>query len=105
MGEAQVKEIKFNEISADKFTAASPELTKTQAMGGHLRALSVLWNDMAEAADQAAIKVAYKNLQGSKIKIVDLTDIIPEYRVFLGGSRRRRQSKKRKNHKKHNNNE
>ena len=105
MGDAQVDKIEFIAIPANTFNADSPELTKTQTMGEHLRALSNLWNNMAEAANPDAIKVAYKALQDSKIKIVNLTGLDPEKLVFLGGSRRRRQSKKRKNHKKHNNNE
>ena len=101
----QVEEIKFNAIPDDKFADGSKELQKIQSMGAHLATLSVLWNNVANAADAAKLTAEYKLLQDSKIKIVDLNGIDPETKVFLGGSRKKRQSKKRKNHKNHNNNQ
>ena len=94
----------------------SAEYKRIRDLRAHLKTLADLWNAMTVDIDipndavrvqnnDARVTTAYKNLQDSKIKIVDLNNIIPEDRVFLGGSRRRRQSKKRKNHKKHNNNE
>ena len=92
------------------------EYKRMVQLRAHLAALSGLWNAMAlpdipgagadrVPANDTLVTNAYKALQESKIKIVDLTGLEPEERVFLGGSRRRRQSKKRKNHKKHNNNQ
>ena len=101
--QAQVEEIKFNTIPEKKFDDGS-ELTKIQAMGVHLKILADLWNAIA-AAEEDAVKAAYKALQESKIKIVDISKVDMENTVFLGGSRKRRQSKKRRNQRKHNNNQ
>jgi hypothetical protein len=103
VAQAQVEEIKFNTIPEKKLDVGS-ELTKIQAMGVHLKILAELWNAMA-AAEADAVKAAYKALQESKIKIVDISNVDMEKTVFLGGSRKRRQSKKRRNQRKHNNNQ
>ena len=97
--------VTFNQINANKWAAANNEYTRMLELRVKLAALSTLWIRVANAADPEAITAAYKALQDSKIKIVDLTGINPEEKVYLGGSRGRRQSKKRKNHKKHNNNQ
>ena len=95
----------------------SAEYKRIRDLRARLSRLADLWNAMTVGIDipnagadrvpgnDARVTNAYRALQASKIKIVDLIDLEPEDRVFLGGSRRKRQSKKRKNHKKHNNNQ
>ena len=111
-----IEEVKFNGLGERRWVNnESAEYKRIRDLRDHLNTLAVLWNAMAvpalpadadrAPANDASVTTAYKNLQDSTIKIVNLTDIIPEDRVFLGGSRRRRQSKKRKNHKNHNNNQ
>ncbi len=104
----EIVAVTFNKIDANKWSDnANKEYTRMAALRAHLETLSGLWNAVAaaDAADAAAVTAEYKVLQESKIKIVDLKDINPEEKVFLGGSRKKRQSKKRKNHKNHNNNQ
>ena len=114
----QIEEVIFSVMSARRWVDNdSAEYKRIRDLRAHLFTLSELWNAMTvginipdvgaarEPGNDARVTTAYKNLQGSKIKIVDLRNLEPEERVFLGGSRRKRQSKKRKNHKKHNNNQ
>jgi hypothetical protein len=97
--------VSFDKIDLNKWNAdTNKEYVRMAALRAHLVTLSGLWNAVAKA-DVDAVTTEYKKLQESKIKIVDLTGIDPETKVFLGGSRKRRQSKKRKNHKNHNNNQ
>ncbi len=96
--------VTFSAISKDNLTS-NDNYTRLVLMETQLTELASAWNKIVSATTTTDGDSAYKELQKSHIKIVNLKDIKPEEKVFLGGSRKRRQSKKRKNHKNHNNNQ